>query len=173
MKRHITVGALTFIVAISAMFLSGCATVDYRISQNPEIYQQLSPRDQQLVRAGQIREGMTQDAVFLAWGQPEQKGFGRMKGRQTETWIYRAYYSAYDPYPYGGYGGFYGGFGYGFIGRGGFRGGHHHRFGGYYYDPFYDPFFYPRFRPVSYPYKTVTFARGRVVGYQGLTPPRS
>lgn len=172
MTRRFIVGALTFFVAISALFISGCATVDYRISQNPELYQQLSPRDQDLVRAGQIREGMTQEAVFLAWGQPEQKGFGRMNGRQTETWIYRAYYPSYDPYPYGGYGGGfgYGGFGYGY-GYIGVRGRHGHRFG-YYYDPFYDPFFYPRFRPVSYPYKTVTFARGRVVGYQGLTPPR-
>lgn len=116
---------------------------------------------------------MTEDAVWLAWGSPEQKGFGRMHGHQSETWIYRAYYSVYDPsygYGYGGYG--YGGYGYGggvLIGRG-----HHgrHRFYAF-YDPFDDPFFYPRFRPVSYPYKTVTFANGRVVGYQGLTPPRA
>ena len=40
-----------------------------------------------------------------------------------------------------------------------------------FYDPFYDPFFYPRFRQVSYPYKTVTFENGRVVAFQGYTPP--
>lgn len=166
MKRRNFYRALTILVAVSAFSLGGCATAEYRISQHPEIYQGLSPQDQALVREGRIHEGMTQDAVWLAWGSPEQKGFGRMQGHQTETWIYRAYYNEYDPYFYGpGYG--YGGFGTGIalVGR------HHGRFVAV-YDPFYDPFFYPRFRPVSYPYKTVTFQNGRVVAYQGLTPPR-
>jgi len=160
MKRPNCPLALTLIVAFSALFLSGCATIDYRISQHPEIFQNLSPSDQALVRQGRIREGMTQDAVWLAWGSPEQKGFGRMKGHPTETWIYRAYYNDYyGPYPYG----------YGYYGAVGVIR-HHHRVVTV-YDPFYDPFFYPRFAPVSYPYKTVTFENGRVVGYQGLTPP--
>jgi hypothetical protein len=163
MKRLNFSLTLTLAIACGALFLSGCATIDSRISQHPEIFQSLSPSDQALVRQGHIREGMTQDAVWLAWGSPEQRGFGRMKGRQTETWIYRAYYNdyAYGPYPYGY------GYGYGAVGVIG-----HHRRVVAIYDPFYDPFFYPRFVPVSYPYKTVTFENGRVVGYQGLTPPR-
>ena len=44
-------------------------------------------------QARSIREGMNMGAVWLAWGSPEQKGYGRMRGRSTETWIYRAYYN--------------------------------------------------------------------------------
>jgi hypothetical protein len=167
MKRLNFSRALAISVALSGLILTGCATIESRISEHPEIYGRLSPRDQALVRQGQIREGMSMDAVWLAWGSPEQKGFGRWRGRQTETWIYRAYYNEYDPY--------YGGFGYpygygGYYGGGVIVGGRHRRHF-VVYDPFYDPFFYPRFRQVSYPYKTVTFENGRVVAFQGFTPP--
>ena len=175
MKRLNFSRALTISAALATLFLAGCATIETRISEHPDIYNSLSPRDQALVRQGRIREGMNMDAVWLAWGSPEQKGFGRYHGKSTETWIYRSYYNEYDPY-YGGYG--YGGFGYpygGFGGGGvlvGGRGRHGHRRFVAIYDPFYDPFFYPRFRQVSYPYKTVTFSNGRVIAYQGYTPPR-
>src|SRR5260370_14524256 len=77
------------------------------------MFNTLSPRDQALVRQGQIRSGMSMNAVWLAWGSPAQKTYGEMRGHQTETWIYvesrtAPYGSAY--YPYYGYGpGFYGG----------------------------------------------------------------
>jgi len=169
MKRLNFSRALALSVAVGGLFLAGCATIESRISDHPDIYNALSPRDQALVRQGRIREGMSMNAVWLAWGSPEQKGYGRMRGRSTETWIYRAYYNEYDPY-YGGWG-----YGYGYPYRG-LAGGavFTGRHGGQYialYDPFYDPFFYPRFRQVSYPYKTVTFERGRVVAFQGFTPP--
>jgi hypothetical protein len=170
MKRLNFSRALTVSAGLAVLFLAGCATIETRISEHPEIYNQLSPRDQALVRQGQIREGMTMEAVWVAWGSPEQKGFGRWHGRSTETWIYRAYYSEYDPY-YGGYGYGYG-YGYpGFAGGGVFVGGRHGRRFVAVYDPFYDPFFYPRFRQVSYPYKTVTFSNGRVVAFQQYTTP--
>lgn len=170
MKRLNFSRALTISAALAALFLAGCASIETRISEHPDIYNSLSPRDQALVRQGRIREGMNMDAVWLAWGTPEQKGFGRYLGRSTETWIYRAYYNEYDPY----YGGFGYGYGYpGFVGGGVLVGGRHgHRRFVAAYDPFYDPFFYPRFRQVSYPYKTVTFSNGRVIAYQSYTPPR-
>jgi hypothetical protein len=171
MKRLNFSRALTVSAAFIALFLTGCATIETRISEHPEIFSQLSPTDQALVRQGRIREGMPMDAVWLAWGSPEQKGFGRYHGKSTETWIYRAYYNEYDPY----YGGFGYGYGYrGFVGGGVLVGGGRHgrRHFVAIYDPFYDPFFYPRFRQVSYPYKTVTFSNGRVVAYQSYTPPR-
>ena len=63
------------------------------------MYQSLTPRDQALVSQGQIRTGMTMDAVWLAWGTPEQKIPGNMRGRLTETWVYLRYNS---PPSYGG-----------------------------------------------------------------------
>ena len=50
MKRQIFLRALTLALSASALFFSGCATPEQRISDHPEIFQQLSPRDQELVK---------------------------------------------------------------------------------------------------------------------------
>ena len=91
--------ALTIMVMAGALIFSGCATTATRISQHPEIYQSLSAADQALVSQGQIRTGMTMDAVWLAWGTPEQKIPGNVRGRTTETWVYLRYNT---PPSYGG-----------------------------------------------------------------------
>jgi hypothetical protein len=169
MTRQLLLRALPFAVAAGAMFLTGCSTTETRISDHPEIYQSLSPRDQDLASHGQIRVGMPESAVWLAWGSPEQKAAGAMRGRSTETWIYTQTSTYGYPYygPYGPYG--YGGFGFGFAGV---VRTHHHRSFVFFGDPFYDPFYYSYIPPsVTYPYKTVTFANGRVISFQYLVPP--
>jgi hypothetical protein len=166
MKRHILSRALTLGLSASALFfLASCETLDSRISQHPDIYQSLSPSDQALVSQGKIRSGMSQSAVWLAWGDPQQKAAGAMRGRSTETWIY-VNYATYD-YPY--YGPYGPRFGYGFVGASRF---HHHRGFAFFGDPFYDPFYYSQIPPsIPYPIKTVTFANGRVMSFQYMVPP--
>ena len=170
MKRQIYLRALTLVLSASAIVLTSCSTTETRISDHPEIFQTLSPRDQELTKAGKIREGMSQNAVWLAWGAPDQKATGVARGRPVETWIYNdyTYANAPYPYPYGpyGYGGYFGG------GRIIF-----HRHGAHRFaiigDPFYDPFFYSYIPPrVAYPSKTVTFSNGRVISIQVMTQPR-
>jgi hypothetical protein len=169
MTRQIFLRALTVGFCASAFLFTGCSTTETRISDHPEIFQSLSPRDQELVKAGKIREGMSPDAVWIAWGVPDQKATGVARGKSVETWIYNDYYYASSPYPYP-----YGPFGYG-----GYYGGHvaFHRHGGHRFavigDPFFDPFYYSYIPPrVAYPSKTVTFERGRVVSIQVMTEPR-
>ena len=91
--------ARTFGIAAAALLFTSCGTPGTRISQRPEVYQRLSPRDQALVSQGQIRLGMTMDAVWLAWGTPEQTIPGSGRGRPTETWVYLRYET---PPSYGG-----------------------------------------------------------------------
>src|SRR5437016_5076201 len=91
--------ALTFGVAAAALLFTSCGTPGTRISQHPETYQRLSSRDQALVSQGQIRPGMTMDAVWLAWGTPDQKIPDNMGDRPTETWLYLRYQT---PPSYGG-----------------------------------------------------------------------
>ncbi len=170
MKRQIFLRALTIGIAASALLLTSCSTTETRISDHPEIFQTLSPRDQELVRQGKIREGMSQNAVWIAWGSPDQKATGSARGRPVETWIYNEYTYANAPYPYPygpyGYGGYFGG------GAVVFHHHHGHRFA-IIGDPFYDPFFYSYIPPrVAYPSKTVTFSNGRVISIQVLSPPR-
>ena len=151
-----------------------------RISEHPEIYQSLSPRDQALVRRGQIRTGMSTTAVWLAWGAPDQKTEGAMRGRATETWIYTTTTTAYGA----GYRPYYGGtvtapalvmaralatvrF---WSESASFRTHHHGRFV-IFGDPFYDPFFYSSSPDrVSIPTKIVTFFE-RTWSYHYLIPP--
>ena len=99
MERRAASIALTFVMVVGALILTGCATTEARISNNPEMYQRLSPRDQALVSQGQIRPGMTMDAVWLAWGTPDQKLPGNAHGHTTETWVYLRYET---PPSYGG-----------------------------------------------------------------------
>jgi hypothetical protein len=143
MKRQSLSGALTFAIAAGSLVLTSCSTIESRISEHPEIYRNLSSRDQALVNQGHLRAGMSANAAWLAWGSPDFKVIGNMRGHSTETWIY-VHYATY-PY-YGPYGPF------GFFG-----------------DPFYDPFYYSLIPPsIPYPYKTVTFSNGRVVSFQYL-----
>ncbi len=91
-----------------ALFLTSCATnSERRIQRNPELYASLSKRDKDLVQRGAVAEGMSRDAVFLAWGRPGRVMSGSRSGRGRERW---AYFSTAPVsnisvgYGYGGYG---------------------------------------------------------------------
>ena len=99
MQRRIISLALTFGIAAGTLIFTGCATTEARISQHPEMYQRLSSRDQSLVSQGQIRPGMTMDAVWLAWGTPDQKIPANVGDGHGETWVYVRYET---PPSYGG-----------------------------------------------------------------------
>src|SRR4029450_12974693 len=167
--------AVTFGIVAGALTLASCSTTETRISGHPEIYQTLSSRDQGLVSQGQIRSGMSQNAVWLAWGSPDRKIVGNMRGRPTETWIYVHYTTAPYPYPYPYYGPGYG-FGYGFGLTTAGVAGRHHRHNGrsfvFFGSPFYDLFFYSHTPPpIPSPDTVVTFFNGRVVSCQFMVPP--
>ena len=70
------------------------------------------PTDQALVSQGRIRSGMSQGAVWLAWGDPSRKRRAPCAD-VTETWITMNTYATV-PYPY--YGPYGPRYGYGFIG---------------------------------------------------------
>ncbi len=151
----------------SFLLLGGCTTTESRIAERPEAFHHLSPSDQTLVTEGRIREGLSQDAVYIAWGPPSERAPGRNRGRIVETWIYYATAA-------GDYGGpfYYGqpyGYGVGFGFYGGRRGRLRHSF---YYDPFYDPFFYNHANIVRYPERIVSFQNGHVIAFQFLPSPR-
>jgi outer membrane protein assembly factor BamE (lipoprotein component of BamABCDE complex) len=150
MRRRFFLGASALGVAAGVLILTSCSTPQTRISDHPDLYQNLSPSDQALVSQGQIRYGMSRNAVWLAWGSPDSKVIGNMRGHSTETWVY-VYYITY-PYYYPYYGPY--GPGFGFFG-----------------DPFYDPFYYSLIPPsIPYPNKTVTFSNSRVMSFQYLEP---
>lgn len=163
MKSRLAFLSALLALAACAIF-SGCSTVSSRIEENRAAFEALSSQDQALVSQRKIRGHMTEEAVYIAWGRPQQKAVGEIHGVPTETWVYLISTAA-GPY-YGTYpGGFYGGYVGAVYGH---RDGH--RFYGAIYDPFYDPFYYPFAPTVTEPVKTVSFQRGRVIAFQYLTP---
>jgi hypothetical protein len=141
MTRRFLLRASTLVLATGALILSSCSTPQTRISEHPDLYQSLLPRDQALVSQGQIRTGMSQTAVWLAWSSPDRKVVGNMGAGKSETWAYIYYatypcpcYGPWDPY-----------------------------FGAPLYYSFYDSDLPPS---IPYPEKIVTFANGRVVAFQ-------
>ena len=151
MRRRFSSGASVLGIAAIVSILTSCSTPQTRISDHPDFYQSLSPRDRALVSQGQIRYGMARNGVWLAWGSPDSKVIGNMRGHSTETWVY-VYYATYPYYYYPYYGPY--GPGFGFFG-----------------DPFYDPFYYSLIAPsIPYPNKMVTFSNSRVMSFQYLAP---
>jgi hypothetical protein len=171
MKGQFFSKALIPSIAVSALVFISCSTTETRISGHPEIYQNLSPSDQAVVSQGQIRDGMSPNAVWLAWGSADRKIVRNMRGHATETWVYLHYTTYSYPYPYPFYGAGYG-FGLTTVAVAGRHRHHNGRNFVFFGSPFYDPFFYSYISPsISYPYKVVTFAGGRVVSFQFMVPP--
>jgi len=59
-----------------------------RISRNGSMYSKLDPEHRRLVASGRVVEGMSKDAVYLAWGTPDQIFQGQNDGVTRERWIY-------------------------------------------------------------------------------------
>src|SRR5439155_25003030 len=98
MKRRFYLGASALGLATGALILTSCSAPQTRIFDHPNLYQSLSARDQALESEGQIRPGMSPNGVWLAWGSPDQKILGNMRGRPTETCVY-VDDSSYPHYP--------------------------------------------------------------------------
>tara|TARA_R110000850_G_scaffold64695_6_gene145056 strand:- start:346 stop:807 length:462 start_codon:yes stop_codon:yes gene_type:complete len=79
----------TAFLTLTVFALSGCVTgYEQRIQQNPALYSKLSSRDKDLVSQGVIKEGMSKDAAFLAWGRPDIVREGSSGGSNSESWAY-------------------------------------------------------------------------------------
>jgi len=94
-----------------ALLMTSCATpLERRISRNPAIFAKLPDAEKASVQRGEMREGLSKDAVFLMWGRPSGISSGKREGRSYERWNYTDYAPFYRPAFYGGVG-LYGGCG--------------------------------------------------------------
>jgi len=84
-----------------ALVLSACSTVESRIAKNPAVFNALPEKQKDLVRDEKIAEGLSRDAVVLAWGRPDEVETGTQRGKKMETWTWLATYEAPDPNFYG------------------------------------------------------------------------
>lgn len=131
----------TYLFACAALlFAAGCATPEARIKRNPELFGQLSPADQDLIRQGKVALGFTPEMVKLALGDPDRIYTRTDASGVSESWSYTTYEGPDGMLLYRGY---------------------YHRFHRGWGDPFY-PYY------LTYPgrkereYFKVVFTAGRV-----------
>ena len=66
---------ISFLLLLAGLLLAGCAThttIQSRKQERAASYGALPTEFQKLVDAGQIQRGMSEDAVYIAWGKPAQ-----------------------------------------------------------------------------------------------------
>ena len=103
------------LLSISALLLfNSCAPVtpQQRIENNIGVYNSLPPREQELVKRGELARGMSPDAVFMAWGPPSRRYQGLQNNAATERWDYEGSKPVYSNSVGMGYG-----YGTGYYGR--------------------------------------------------------
>ena len=114
-----------FVSALLALALTGCETMspsERRAQKNPALFESLNEGERASVLRGEVKEGMSRDAVYLAWGSPGRVMSGSREGKEQEKWAYfvatpvqttsfnygaypaSPFYSAYGIHPQYGYG---------------------------------------------------------------------
>ena len=78
------VGGLVFFL----LLLTGCETLDSRLSRNQNVLNNLPAEHRSLIQQGRIQVGFTPTEVYLAWGAPTHKAFTENTSGSAETWVY-------------------------------------------------------------------------------------
>ncbi len=101
---------LCVFILLNSLLLAGCATssIESRKQERQAVYQALPPEVRQLVDRGQIKVGMSDQAVYIAWGAPaevlesEDKSGQAVVWRYYGTWMQETRYWAYREVSRGG-----------------------------------------------------------------------
>jgi len=78
------------VLVMAASFLVGCAssTIDSRKHERAAAYAALPAETKVLVDQGQLKVGMPEDAVYIAWGQPSEVLKNETEGGAATVWLY-------------------------------------------------------------------------------------
>jgi hypothetical protein len=81
-------------------FLTGCAsnTIDSRKHERAAAYAGLPAETKALVDRGELKVGMPEDAVYIAWGQPSEVLHNETEGGASTVWLYYGGYMEEDRY---------------------------------------------------------------------------
>jgi hypothetical protein len=82
---------LTFIALAAGLALAGCSTPETRIAKQPELFNRLTPQQQQMIRQGEVGVGFDMDMVRLALGDPDRVRERIDKNGRSEVWSYIEY----------------------------------------------------------------------------------
>jgi hypothetical protein len=149
------------LILLLAALVSGCATpkstIESRKTERAAAYAALKPEERALIDQGHIKIGMTEDAVYIAWGQPSQVQNSESASGIVTTWIYTG--TGYQEHRYWSNHRY----GYGFYGRG------RHGYAYGYTTPL--PTLEYDYVPYRYTSAEVIFEKGLVKSWKHLSPP--
>ncbi|HWF19708.1 MAG TPA: hypothetical protein VG754_10590 [Verrucomicrobiae bacterium] len=93
MQRLINVKQL-FVGLLAVLVLGGCTTntVQSRKQKRYAAYQSFPSDIKTAVDQGRITAGMNMDAVYIAWGNPDQVVTGGNQAGEAITWLYHGSY---------------------------------------------------------------------------------
>jgi outer membrane protein assembly factor BamE (lipoprotein component of BamABCDE complex) len=77
-----------FFFAALLLAVSGCDTIDHRISEKQDVFNRLDPKAQAVIRQGRVEIGYTPEMVYIALGKPD-----KIDGN---TWYYKLYFEEGD-----------------------------------------------------------------------------
>ncbi len=78
------------------LLAAGCQSVESRIREKPDVFASVDKATQDKIKQGIIDLGYTEDMVYLALGNPDQKRESKSAAGSTVTWIYNTYYTRYE-----------------------------------------------------------------------------
>jgi len=95
--------SLLALAAAALLAFTGCQNVATRIKEKPDVFAKLDVATQDKIKQGIIDLGYTEDMVYLALGNADQKREAVSATGNMMTWIYNTYYQRYDGVQHAGY----------------------------------------------------------------------
>lgn len=83
------------VLAASFLF-AGCDTFKSRSNEKSEVFDSLSSATQKRLQRGKINVGDSQDLVYIALGNPDEKREVTSADGNQNVWIYRTYWEQYE-----------------------------------------------------------------------------
>jgi hypothetical protein len=80
-----------FLLISIGLVFAGCSSPSTRISKQPELFNRLTPEQQQLIREGKVGIGFDMDMVKLALGDPDRVRERTDATGRSEVWSYVSY----------------------------------------------------------------------------------
>lgn len=80
------------VILVTGLLAAGCqtSTIESRRAERAAAYAALPADIQAMVNQGQIQVGMTEDAVYIAWGAPSEIVQAETRAGRTTTWLYHS-----------------------------------------------------------------------------------
>ncbi len=91
------------VMASALLLLAGCDTFQSRAREKSATYESLDAGTQNRLERGRIAPGDTQDMVYIALGNPDEKREVTTADGTHSTWIYRTYWQQYEGTAWVGY----------------------------------------------------------------------